>query len=99
MVEKSIFQHREGKYRAASDTINEAERLQPGDKTVLELKRKLTVVAAITELEEGTDGTSALMKLAINRYMENDPRRAVNALLYARATRASPKPKLNACTG
>lgn len=84
LVDKAIFEYRDGKYKEALDTITQAERLQPKNKTTEELKRRLAAVAGITPLEEGADKSSAFLKLAATRYLENDHRRALNALFHAR---------------
>jgi tetratricopeptide (TPR) repeat protein len=84
LVDKAVFQYRDGKYKEALATITEADHVQPDDKTIQELKRKLDAAAAITPLEEGTEKGSAILKLALTRYLENDPKRSMNAVVYAR---------------
>ncbi len=84
LVEKATFEYRAGKYKDALATITEAERLSPNDKPIVDMKKKLASVATITPLEEGTESGSAILKLSITHYLENDSRRAMNALRYAK---------------
>ena len=85
LVDKAVFEYRNGKYKDSLASITQADQLQPDDKTIEELKRKLGEAAAITPLEEGTEMGSAIMKLALTHYLENEPKRSMNALVYAHA--------------
>jgi tetratricopeptide (TPR) repeat protein len=84
LVDKAVFDYRAGKFKDALDSVTQAQQLQPNDKTSEELKRKLTALSGITEKQDGTDLASTLLRLAGTRYLENDHRRALNALFYAR---------------
>ena len=83
LYERGVGEYRGGQYRLALDTFREAERLLPEDDAITELRRKLEAVTPIVEAEPGKSQQSSLIRLAISRYLENDPKRALNALIYA----------------
>ncbi len=83
LYDRGVAEYREGQYRVSMETFQEAERLLPDDTGIKELRRKLQGIAPITESETGSTGDSKLIRLSVTRYLENDPKRSMNALLYA----------------
>jgi len=83
LYEKGISEYREGQYQLALETFREAERLLPQDGAIKEIRRRLEGITPIFEMEIGRKKEGRLIRLALTRYIENDPRRALNALIYA----------------
>ena len=81
--DQAVYEYREGRYKKAHEIIVDADRLLPTDKSIKELRRRLGNIAAIVEVEDGQDQGSKILRLAIARYLENDARRSMNALIYA----------------
>lgn len=94
LYDSGVYDYRQGHYQKAHDTFREAERLLPNDKSIKELRRKLANVYTIVDIEDGQDRGSQLVRLAVARYLENDPKRAVNALIYAEDAK-SEKPEIS----
>lgn len=83
LYDRGVAEYRDGQFVTAQATFQEAERLLPEDNSIKELRRKLQSVTAVVESQPGVDKVSALIRLAVGRYLENDPKRALNALVYA----------------
>ena len=83
LYERGVAEYKEGNYETARATFQEAERLLPQDTAIKEVRRRLGSVTPILESELGTGKDSQLIRLALSRYFENDPKRALNALVYA----------------
>jgi tetratricopeptide (TPR) repeat protein len=83
LYERGVSEYKSGQYETALNTFQETERLIPQDAGVKESRRRLSSVIPIIENETGTTRDSDLLRLIITRYIENDPKRALNAILYA----------------
>jgi tetratricopeptide (TPR) repeat protein len=83
LYEKGVAEYHDGQFQLALTTFREAERLLPQDDAIKEGRRKLEGVSPIVEAELGNGQDSNLIRLAVVRYLENDPKRALNALVYA----------------
>lgn len=83
LYERGISEYKSGQYEAALATFQDAERLIPQDTGVKETRRRLSTVIPIIDNETGTTRDAELVRLVITRYIENDPKKALNALLYA----------------
>lgn len=83
LYDRGVAEFGDGQYRVAVETFQEAERLLPDDTGIKEIRRKLQNIVPIVESEVSTTGDGKLIRLAMSRYLENDPRRALNALIYA----------------
>lgn len=83
LYERGVAEYRDGQFRLALDTFREAERLLPQDAGIKEARRKLEGVTPIIEAATKTGLDEQLIRLSMVRYLENDPKRALNALLYA----------------
>jgi tetratricopeptide (TPR) repeat protein len=75
LYERGVAEYREGQYRVSMETFQEAERLLPDDTGLKEVRRKLQGIAPILESEVSSTGDSKLIRLALTRYLENDPKR------------------------
>ncbi len=83
LYERGVSEYKAGQYATALETFQNAERLIPQDTGVKESRRRLNAIIPIIENETGATRDSELLRLIITRYIENDPKRALNALLYA----------------
>jgi len=83
LYEKGVAETHDGDFSSAMDTMREAERLIPNDTTIKEMRRRLEGIVPIIEKETGQTMDGQLIRLAVVRYLENDPKRALNALIYA----------------
>ena len=83
LYDRGVAEYRDGQYRSALQTFQEAERLLPEDNAIREIRRRLELIAPIIETEAGTQTDAQLIRLSITRFLENDPRKAMNALIYA----------------
>lgn len=83
LYERGITEYREGLYRASLETFREAERLLPQDESIREVRLKLTSLTSVTEEESSKGFEGFILRLAVVRFLENDPKRALNALIYA----------------
>lgn len=83
LYERGVAEYKDGQYQLALDTFREAERLLPQDAGIKEVRRRLEGVTPIIEVATKTGTDEQLIRLAMTRYLENDPKRAMNALIYA----------------
>ncbi len=83
LYERGVSEYKEGNYETSRLTFLEAERLLPQDTAIKETRRRLANITPILESEVGSGKDSQLIRLAISRYLENDAKRALNALVYA----------------
>jgi len=83
LYEKGVSEFKEGQYQVSLDTFRQAERLLPQDVGIKEIRRRLEGVTPIIESATKTSVDEQLIRLALTRYLENDPKRALNALIYA----------------
>jgi tetratricopeptide (TPR) repeat protein len=83
LYDRGTAEYREGQYQTSLETFREAERLLPQDDSIKEIRRKLDGITPIVEVDVANGLDSKLLRLAVTRYMENDPKRALNALTYA----------------
>lgn len=97
LYDQGVFEYRQGHYQKAYDILRKAERLLPDDKSIKELRRKLAEVYTIIEVEDGPDRGSEIVRLAVSRFLENDPKRAMNALRYAQDSKVD-KPEIDRFT-
>jgi tetratricopeptide (TPR) repeat protein len=75
---------KQGNYKMAQSAFMEAERLNPADKSLTELRQKMDSVVAITPLASSADPAAAdLVRKGVMQFMQNEPSKALNFLLYA----------------
>jgi tetratricopeptide (TPR) repeat protein len=83
LYERGVAEYREGQYQTSLETMREAERLVPDDTAIKEVRRRLEGISSVLEAEVGAGKINTIIRLAVTRYLENDPKRAMNALIYA----------------
>ncbi|MFN0117868.1 MAG: tetratricopeptide repeat protein [Elusimicrobiota bacterium] len=80
---KGVGEYRDGQYQFSLETFRNAERLIPQDNSIKVIRRKLEAINPITEAELGESLDSRLFRLAVTHFLENDPKRSLNTLIYA----------------
>lgn len=83
LYDQGVKAYREGEFQTSMETFKSAERLLPDDNAIKELRHKLESIVPIVESEPGNDKGSRLLRLAIIHFLENDPKRALNVIIYA----------------
>lgn len=83
LYDRGVVEYRQGHFQTSMNTFREAERLLPKDETIKEIRKKLESITSIIEVETNPRREGQLIRLAVVRYLENDPKRALNALVYA----------------
>jgi nucleoid-associated protein YgaU len=74
---------KQGNYRQAQSTLLEAEHLNPNDKLISELRQKVDSIAAIMPQAPAEPNSGDLVKRGVMQYLQNEPSKALNFLLYA----------------
>src|SRR5437879_129468 len=73
-----------GNYKQAKETFMEAERLNPADKSISELRQKMDGVVIIIPQAPAVDSaTGDLIRKGIMQFLQNEPSKSLNFLLYA----------------
>jgi Flp pilus assembly protein TadD len=83
LFQKAFEQIRAGNYKEAQSILAEAEHLNPNDKIVIDLRVKMDAVALITPTAPANQATGDLVRRGIVQYLQNEPSKAMNFLLYA----------------
>jgi tetratricopeptide (TPR) repeat protein len=74
---------RQGNYKQADDAFSEAERLNPSDKSISELRGKMESVVSILPQAAATTPSGELISKGIMEFLQNEPSKSLNFLLYA----------------
>lgn len=86
---QSLFQQafdavQKGDYKAAHDSFLEAERANPLDKTLSDLRQKMDGIVEIAPQVTSADSASAeLIRKGVLQFLQNEPSKSINFLLYA----------------
>lgn len=72
-----------GQFTDAQKSLMDAEHLNPSDKMVAELRQKIDAVVVIMPQAPVDPTTSDLVKKGVSEYLQNEPSKALNFLLYA----------------
>jgi tetratricopeptide (TPR) repeat protein len=81
-----------GNYKQSLDAFMEAERLNPLDKTITELRQKMDAIVAIMPQAPPAESASGdLVRKGIMQFMQNEPSKSLNFLLYAQQKDANDK--------
>lgn len=83
MFTQAFEEIKAGNYKKALVTLIDAERLNPGDKTISDLRQKVDGVAAIMPVAPTEPNTGDLVKRGVSQFVQNDPSKAMNFLIYA----------------
>ena len=82
---------RNGKYKDAQAKLIEAEHLNPTDKIISDLRQKMDSVVAITPQAPADPNGNDLVRRGVMQYLQNEPSKALNFLLYAQQKNPSDK--------
>ena len=75
---------KQGNYKQAHETFMEAERLNPADKSITELRQKMDAIVAIMPMAPAAESASGdLVRKGVMQFMQNEPSKSLNFLLYA----------------
>ncbi len=82
---QQAFEHvQKGQYKEAHDAFAEAERNNPSDKSLSELRLKMDGVSAILPMGADTESASHdLIRKGVMQFLQNEPSKSINFLLYA----------------
>ena len=83
LYQQAFDQIRDGNYKKAQDLLVEAEHLNPGDKLITELHGKVDAVVNILPQSPTDANIGDLVRKGLMSYMQNEPSKALNFLLYA----------------
>jgi tetratricopeptide (TPR) repeat protein len=83
MFQKAFDAVRIGKYKEAQATLMEAEHLNPGDKTISDLRQKVDAVSAIMPQSPADQTIGDFVRKGVVQFLENEPSKALNFLVYA----------------
>jgi tetratricopeptide (TPR) repeat protein len=72
-----------GKYRDAQSKLLEAEHLNPNDKIVIDLRQKMDAVVRVMPEAPESANTGDLVRRGVVQYLQNEPSKSLNFLLYA----------------
>lgn len=74
---------RQGRYKEAQRLLSEAEALNPNDKIIVDLRSKVDQVSTIIAEAPADPNVGDLVKRGVSQYVQNEPSKALNFLLYA----------------
>jgi Flp pilus assembly protein TadD len=83
LFQKAFEQARLGNYKEAQDLLVQAEHLNPGDKIIADLRQRMDGVAAIMPQAPLEAATGDLVRRGVVQYLQNEPSKSMNFLLYA----------------
>ncbi len=73
-----------GNFKGALDTFREAERTNPTDRTITELRQKMdSVVVIVPQMSEVQSASGDLVIKGVTQFLQNEPSKSINFLLYA----------------
>jgi nucleoid-associated protein YgaU len=83
LFQQAFEQVRQGNFKTADDMFMEAERLNSADKIISELRQKMDSVTAISPQVSAVSASSDLVRRGVLQFLQNEPSKALNFLLYA----------------
>jgi|GEM_PF-1699371 len=83
LFQQAFDKVRTGDFSEAQKLLVESEHLNPGDKTVAELRQKIEGVAAIMPLAPADTAGGDLVRRGVAQFLQNEPSKALNYLMYA----------------
>src|SRR5258708_6506857 len=83
LFQQAFEQVRLGNYREAQAKLIEAQHLNPNDKIVTDLRQKIDSVVRVTPQAPANPITGDLVRRGIVQYLQNEPSKSLNFLLYA----------------
>jgi len=91
LFQKAFDLVRNGVYRDAQVKLTEAEHLNPSDKLITDLRQKVDSIVAITPVAPLDPISGDLVRRGVVQYLQNEPSKALNFLLYASQKNPSDK--------
>ncbi len=83
LFQKAFEQVRLGNYKEAQSRLVEAQHLNPNDKIIGDLRARMDAVVAVTPVAPSNATTGDLVRRGVVQYLQNEPSKAMNYLLYA----------------
>jgi Flp pilus assembly protein TadD len=83
LFQQSFDQIRGGQFKEAQRLLTEAEHLNPTDKIITDLRTKVDSVVSVMPMAPVDPNTGDLVKRGVMQYVQNEPSKAMNFLLYA----------------
>lgn len=83
LFQLAFEQVRLGNYQDAQTKLVEAAHLNPNDKIITELRTRVDAVAHIMPKAPANEVTGELVKKGVLQYLQNEPSKSMNFLLYA----------------
>jgi tetratricopeptide (TPR) repeat protein len=83
LFQKAFEQARLGNYKQSQSLLVEAEHLNPGDKIIADLRTRMDGVVAILPQAPADPTTGDLVRRGVVQYLQNEPSKSMNFLLYA----------------
>jgi len=92
LFQQAFDQVRQGNFKPAHDLFMEAERLNSSDKMISELRLKMdSVIAILPQAPPDESATGDLIRKGVMQFLQNEPSKALNFLLYAQQKDANDK--------
>lgn len=83
LFQRAFEQVRLGNYKEGQTLLLESEHLNPNDKATTDLRQKIDGIVRVTPKAPGDAATSDLIRRGVVQYLQNEPSKAMNFLLYA----------------
>jgi tetratricopeptide (TPR) repeat protein len=84
LFQKAFEEVRQGNFKQAHDGFMEAERLNSSDKMISDLRLKMdSVIAIVPQAPPADSVTGDLIDKGVFQFLQNEPSKALNFLLYA----------------
>ena len=92
LFQQAFDQVRQGNFKQAHDQFMEAERLNSSDKMISDLRLKMdSVIAILPQAPPAESATGDLIRKGVLQFLQNEPSKALNFLLYAQQKDANDK--------
>lgn len=83
LFQQAFDEIKQGNYKKSQEILVEAERLNPTDKILTELRQKIDAVTSIMPQAPLEAASGDLVKRGVLQFVQNEPSKALNFLLYA----------------
>lgn len=83
LFQQSFEKVRAGDFRGAQKMLTDAEHLNPADKQVSDIRQKVDGIVVLMPEAPADPVTGDLVKRGVSQYLQNEPSKALNFLLYA----------------
>ncbi|OGR91055.1 MAG: hypothetical protein A2992_03140 [Elusimicrobia bacterium RIFCSPLOWO2_01_FULL_59_12] len=83
LFQQAFEQVRLGRYKEGQTLLLESEHLNPNDKVITDLRQKIDGIVRVTPASPVDATTGDLVRRGVVQYLQNEPSKAMNYLLYA----------------